>query len=258
MIFMRPVDLQSAGRLFQGTDMTNSRFWVRPAATAWMFAVAMAIFAGDAMAHGVAEGDKAYIQANPGINIIPYTYLGAKHMVTGYDHLLFLFGVIFFLYRLKDIWTYVTLFAIGHSTTLLAGVMFNIHANPFVVDAIIGLSVVYKALDNLGAFPTLFGVQPNQKAAVLIFGFFHGFGLATKLQDLIASRDGLLPNLISFNVGVEAGQLIALSIILILMTLWRRSESFNRSALVANALLMCAGFILTGYQLAGFFTEQGV
>jgi hypothetical protein len=238
--------------------MIFHRFPRRAAAALPAFLAAATLFAGDAMAHGVAESDKAFIQANPGVNIIPYIYLGAKHMVTGYDHLLFLFGVIFFLFRLKDIWTYVTLFAIGHSTTLLAGVMFNIHANPFIIDAIIGLSVVYKALDNLGTFPTVFGVQPNQKAAVLIFGFFHGFGLATKLQDLVGSHEGLLANLISFNVGVEAGQLIALSIILIVMTLWRRTESFNRSALAANALLMCAGFILTGYQMAGYFTEQAI
>jgi hypothetical protein len=220
--------------------------------------LASMVLAGDAFAHGVAEGDKAFIRANPGINIIPYIYLGAKHMVTGYDHLLFLFGVIFFLYRLKDVWTYVTLFAIGHSTTLLAGVMLNLHANPFIVDAIIGLSVVYKALDNLGAFPTLFGVQPNAKAAVLIFGFFHGFGLATKLQDLVASRDGLFVNLVSFNIGVEAGQVIALSIILILMTLWRRTLSFNRGIVVSNALLMCAGLILTGYQITGYLVEKSV
>jgi len=213
------------------------------------------LLASAATAHGVAEADKAFIQNNPGVNVIPYLYLGAKHMVTGYDHLLFLVGVIFFLYRLKDVWTYVTLFAIGHSTTLIAGVYFNLHANSYVIDAIIGLSVVYKALDNLGAFPTLIGREPNQKAAVLIFGFFHGFGLATKLQDLIASRDGLLTNLISFNVGVEIGQLIALSIILIAMTLWRRSPSFSRSVVIANAALMCAGFILTGYQLAGYFAE---
>ncbi|WP_207796706.1 HupE/UreJ family protein [Sphingomonas oleivorans] len=216
----------------------------------------MAGSAGEALAHGVAEGDKAFIQNNPGVNIIPYIYLGAKHMVTGYDHLLFLFGVIFFLYRLKDVGKYVTLFAIGHSTTLLAGVMFNIHANAYLVDAIIGLSVVYKALDNLGAFPTLIGVQPNQKAAVLIFGFFHGFGLATKLQDLVVSRDGLFTNLVSFNVGVEMGQFMALSLILILMTAWRRSASFGRSVVIANGALMCAGIVLTGYQLAGFFTEQ--
>ena len=211
---------------------------------------------GVAAAHGVAEGDKAFIQNNPGVNVIPYLYLGAKHMVTGYDHLLFLFGVIFFLYRLKDVGTYVTLFALGHSTTLLAGVFFNIQANPFLIDAIIGLSVVYIALDNLGAFPTLLGFQPNQKIAVLIFGFFHGFGLATKLQDLIASRDGLIPNLVSFNVGVEMGQFMALSVILILMTLWRRSPTFTRNVVLANAALMCAGIVLTGYQLAGFMTEQ--
>jgi hypothetical protein len=222
------------------------------------FAVSLLLMTDAALAHGVADSDKAFIQANPGINVIPYMYLGAKHMVTGYDHLLFLFGVIFFLYRLKDVWTYVTLFAIGHSTTLLAGVMFNLHANPFLIDAIIGLSVVYKALDNLGAYPTLFGFQPNQKAAVLIFGFFHGFGLATKLQDLIVSRDGLIPNLVSFNVGVEAGQVIALSIILIIMTAWRRTPSFGKSVVVSNALLMSAGLILVGYQMAGYFSEQSI
>jgi len=212
-------------------------------------------FVEEALAHGVADSDKAFIQANPGINVLPFAYLGAKHMVTGYDHLLFLFGVIFFLYRSRDVWTYVTLFALGHSATLLSGVLFSIHANPFLVDAIIGLSVVYKALDNLGAFPTLFGVEPNQKAAVLVFGLFHGFGLATKLQELIASPDGLFINLVSFNVGVEAGQVLALSFILILMTLWRRSPSFARGIVPANALLMCAGLVLTGYQLAGYFLE---
>jgi len=219
-------------------------------------AVCCLILQAEAFAHGVADSDKAFIQANPGINVIAFMYLGAKHMVTGYDHLLFLFGVIFFLYRLRDVWAYVTLFAIGHSATLLAGVAFNIQANPFLVDAIIGLSVVYKALDNLGAFPALFGVQPNQKAAVFIFGLFHGFGLATKLQDLVASSDGLMVNLISFNVGVEIGQVLALSFILILMTFWRRRPGFERGILPANTMLMCAGLVLTGYQLAGYVLES--
>ena len=218
----------------------------------------VALLADSALAHGVAEGDKAFIRNNPGVNIIPYIYLGAKHMVTGYDHLLFLFGVIFFLYRLKDVGKYVTLFAIGHSTTLLIGVLGNVHANSFVVDAIIGLSVVYKALDNLGAFRTVLGFEPNPKAAVLIFGFFHGFGLATKLQDLVASRDGLFANLVSFNVGVEMGQFMALSVILILMTLWRRAPNFTRSVVVANTLLMTAGIVLVGYQMTGYFTETAI
>ncbi len=130
-----------------------------------------------AAAHGVAEGDKGYIQEITGINIIPFIYLGAKHMVTGYDHLLFLFGVIFFLYKMRDIGLYVSLFAIGHSTTLLIGTFFDISVSAYLIDAIIGLSVVYKALDNLGAFQRWFGFQPNTKMATLIFGFFHGFGL---------------------------------------------------------------------------------
>lgn len=208
-----------------------------------------------AHAHGVGEDDRAFIEGASGMAIGPYMYLGAKHMVTGYDHLLFLVGVIFFLYRLKDVGTYVTLFAIGHSTTLLLGVLFDIRANPYVVDAIIGLSVVYKALDNLDGFRTLFGWTPNPKAAVLIFGFFHGFGLATKLQDLTLSADGLVPNLISFNIGVELGQFTALAAILIAMNLWRSTGSFRRSAIAANAALMCAGFVLVGFQLTGYFTQ---
>ncbi|MEH6758885.1 MAG: HupE/UreJ family protein [Parasphingorhabdus sp.] len=210
-------------------------------------------FATTAYAHGVAEGDQGYIEQTSGPQIIAFLYLGAKHMVTGYDHLLFLFGVIFFLYRAKDVATYVTLFAIGHSTTLLAGVYFGTNVSSYAVDAIIGLSVVYKALDNLGAYQRWFGFQPNTKAAVLIFGFFHGFGLATKLQEFSLSPDGLLTNLIAFNVGVEIGQLLALGAILIAMGYWRRTASFGRYAFAANVALMTAGFVLFGYQLTGYF-----
>ncbi|CAN7606611.1 HupE/UreJ family protein [Phenylobacterium sp. LjRoot225] len=223
---------------------------------AGLLALAAFGLAPEALAHGVSENDKAFIQGATGVHVAPYVYLGAKHMVTGYDHLLFLVGVIFFLYRLKDVVHYVTLFAIGHSTTLLFGVLTGVHANPLVVDAIIGLSVVYKALDNLGGLKRVIGFDPNPKAAVLIFGFFHGFGLAAKLQELALSRDGLLPNLLSFNVGVEIGQFLALSGILVLMTLWRQTPSFGRSVVVANCALMCAGFVLIGYQLSGLFLER--
>ena len=218
-------------------------------------AIAVACMTAPLWAHGVGENDKAFIEGASGINIIPYMYLGAKHMVTGYDHLLFLAGVIFFLYRMKDVAAYVTLFAIGHSATLLLGVLFDIRADPFLIDAIIGLSVVYKAIDNLDGFRTWFGMSPNPKTAVLIFGFFHGFGLATKLQALTLAQDGMIYNLISFNVGVELGQFMALAIILLLMNLWRLSPGFNRSAILANAALMTAGFVLIGYQMAGYFTE---
>ena len=210
-------------------------------------------FATTAYAHGVAEGDQGYIEQTSGPQIIAFLYLGAKHMVTGYDHLLFLFGVIFFVYRLKHVAAYVTLFAIGHSTTLLAGVLLGTNISSYAVDAIIGLSVVYKALDNLGAYQRWFGFQPNTKAAVLIFGFFHGFGLATKLQEFSLSPDGLLINLISFNVGVEIGQFLALGAILIAMGYWRRTASFSRPAFSANVVLMIAGFMLFGYQLTGYY-----
>jgi len=210
----------------------------------------------EALAHGVAEGDKGYIQESSGVLFVPFMYLGAKHMVTGYDHLLFLVGVIFFLYRLKDIGIYVTLFAVGHSTTLLLGVMTGVSVSAYLIDAVIGLSVVYKALDNLGAFQRWFGVQPSTKAATLIFGLFHGFGLATKIIDFEMSRDGLIPNLVAFNVGVEIGQLLALSAILIAMSYWRRSTSFVSHAYNANVALMSAGFVLVGLQLAGYFATR--
>jgi len=204
-------------------------------------------------AHGVATGDQGYIQEVSGVNFFPYVYLGAKHMVSGYDHILFLFGVIFFLYRLPHVAIYVSLFAIGHSSTLLLGVFADIRANAYIIDAIIGISVIYKALDNLGAWQRWFGVQPNTKVATLIFGLFHGFGLATKIQEFDIAKDGLLVNLIAFNIGVEIGQLVALVGILIVMGFWRRHSSFLRQAYHTNVLLMSAGFMLFGYQLTGYF-----
>jgi hypothetical protein len=208
-----------------------------------------------ALAHAVAEGDKGYIQEITGVNLLPFVYLGAKHMVTGYDHILFLFGVIFFLYRLKHIGLYVSLFAIGHSTTMLLGVYFNVGINSYIIDAIIGLSVVYKALDNMGAFQRWLGFQPDTRLATLIFGLFHGFGLSTKIIEYNISPDGLVPNLLAFNVGVEIGQLVALSIILIAMGFWRRTPSFLRHAYTANTVMMTAGFVLVGYQLTGYFVS---
>ncbi|MCB1886031.1 MAG: HupE/UreJ family protein [Rhodocyclaceae bacterium] len=210
---------------------------------------------GLALAHGVAEGDARFMEQSAGAQLMPFLYLGAKHMATGYDHLLFLFGVIFFLYRMKDVGLYVTLFAVGHSTTLLYGVLSGTHVDPYLVDAIIGLSVVYKALDNLGAFKVWLGVQPDTRAAVLVFGFFHGFGLATKLQDFTLPEEGLVANILAFNVGVEIGQILALGAILIAMDAWRRSHAFARQAFAANVALMAAGFVLVGYQLTGFFTQ---
>ena len=217
----------------------------------WLFIlVPVSLFA-----HGVPMGDQGYIQQINGVNFVPFMYLGAKHMVTGYDHLLFLVGVIFFLYRLKDIGIYVSLFAVGHSSTLLLGVFADIHINVFIIDAIIGLSVVYKALDNLGSFQQWFGVQPNTKISTFIFGLFHGFGLAAKIIEFELDTNGLFTNLIAFNIGVEIGQLLALFAILILINYWRKRSSFLIHAYSANVILMTLGFMLSGYQLFGYFNS---
>jgi hypothetical protein len=219
----------------------------------WLVTALLTGVASPLLAHGVAAGDKGFIQQSSGVLLAPFMYLGAKHMVTGYDHLLFLLGVIFFLYRLKDVALYVTLFALGHSTTLLLGVLLQVQVNPYLIDALIGMSVVYKALDNLGAFRRWFGVTPDARVATLLFGFAHGFGLATKILDFGMPADGLVENLVAFNVGVEIGQLLALSAILLIMNHWRRTSSFRSLAYGANVAIMTAGFVLTGFQLAGYF-----
>ena len=210
------------------------------------------ILPSPASAHNVSKRDASFVQSNQGTAIPAFMYLGAKHMVTGYDHLAFLVGVIFFLYKMKDIVAYVSLFTLGHSITLLAGVLGNIHANPYIIDAIIGLSVVYKAFDNMDGFRRLFGFQPNTKIAVLIFGLFHGFGLATKLQELDLAKNGLVTNIVSFNIGVEIGQVLALTAVLILLSFWRTRSGFFRYAFATNTALMVVGFVLVGYQLAGY------
>jgi hypothetical protein len=205
-----------------------------------------------ALAHDVTPGDAGYIQEIWGVHVISFIYLGAKHMVTGYDHILFLLGVVFFLYRMKDVAIYVSIFALGHSVTMLAGVWWGWGINAYIIDAIIGLSVVYKALDNLGAYRKWFGVQPNTKAATLIFGLFHGTGLASKIIEYDISDEGLLWNLLAFNVGVEVGQILALFVILIVMGYWRRSERFMSQAVVANVIMVGLGLWLTIIQINGY------
>ena len=211
-----------------------------------------AALASPLQAHPMDEQNAAFVQAVDGVAIFPFMYLGAKHMVTGYDHILFLVGVIFFLYKLTDVVLYVSLFTLGHSVTLLAGVLGNIGANAYLVDAVIGLSVAYKAFDNMGGFERWFHVRLNPKGAVLVFGLFHGFGLATKVQEFTLSETGLIANILSFNVGVELGQIFALTIVLIGFGYWRNRSSFQRNAFVTNAALMTSGFVLAGNQMLGY------
>jgi hypothetical protein len=203
--------------------------------------------ASAAFAHGVAGGDQAYLMAAKGVHTFAFMYLGAKHMVTGYDHLLYLAGVIFFLLAPKDVIKFVSLFALGHSLTLMFGVLSGLHVNPYFIDAIIGLSVCYKALENLGTIKFL-----DPKLAVFGFGLVHGLGLSSKLQDLSLSKDGLIPNMISFNIGVEIGQLIALTVLLFLFAWLRQLSRFPQIALNTNVVLFAAGLVLFGMQIVGF------
>jgi len=206
----------------------------------------------EAFSHGVDDTTRAFLERNQGVQFVPFIYIGAKHMITGYDHILFLIGVIFFLYRSKDVLLYVTMFTVGHSATLLLGVLSDIQINAYLIDAIIGFSVIYKGFDNLGGFKRCFNYQPNTQWAVLIFGLFHGFGLATKLQEFHLPEEGLLTNLIAFNIGVELGQFLALAVILIAINAWRKLPSFQRFSTFTNAALMSAGLMLVGFQLTGY------
>lgn len=227
----------------------NKGFRCRAALTAGL----LLVLSSGLSAHGVSGKDAVFLQGLDGASIGPLMYLGAKHMVTGYDHLLFLVGVIFFLYRLKDVVTYVSLFTIGHSLTLLVGVLGGVRANPYLIDAIIGFSVVYKAFENMDGFRRYFGVQPNTRVAVLVFGLFHGFGLATKLQEFELASNGLVANIVSFNVGVEIGQVLALTAILIGLSYWRTRSGFLHHSFATNAVVMACGFLLVAYQLTGYF-----
>ena len=241
--------------MFQSLRTTSARDLFYPCLGLVLVLVGFFGIIPEAFAHGVTVGDKGYIQETTGVHPIPFIYLGAKHMMTGYDHLLFLLGVIFFLYRLKNVLIYVTLFAVGHIITLLSGVLMEISVSAYIIDAIIGFSVVYKALDNMGAYQRWFGFQPNTKVATILFGLLHGFGLATKILEYELSPDGLLANLIFFNIGVEIGQILALVVILIVISYWRKSERFLLQAYTANAFVMMLGFLLMFYQMTGYIVQ---
>lgn len=213
------------------------------------FGVVLVWLTGDALAHNVSKEDAELIAGKTGVQFVLYTWLGAKHMVTGYDHLLFLVGVVFYLKNLRSVALFVSLFALGHSITLITGVLLGLDVNPYLVDAIIGLSVAYKGFDNLKGFDKLFGDSPDERSAVLIFGLFHGLGLATKLQDLGLAEDGLLPNLISFNLGVEIGQLVALVVIVFALRLLPSRVENARIGIIVNVGLIVAGFALMAYQM---------
>ncbi|TAG09019.1 MAG: HupE/UreJ family protein [Verrucomicrobia bacterium] len=203
-----------------------------------------------ASAHGISDADKEGILAGGNLE---YIKLGASHMLTGYDHLLFLFGVIFFLTKFKDIVKFITAFTLGHCITLVFATLLQIQANFYLIDAVIALTVCYKAFDNLGGFKKHFGIEsPNLLVAVFLFGLIHGFGLSTRLQQLPLGHDGLILRILSFNVGVEVGQIAALAGMWVVLIQWRKSPYFLQFSKAANVVLMAAGLLLLVMQLHGY------
>ena len=222
-----------------------------------LWVIATWLWAGPVFAHTIAGSNAVFVQGIDGPAIAAFVYLGAKHMVTGYDHLLFLFGVLFYLARPLQVVQYVTLFALGHSLTLLAGVLLNLQINAALIDAVIGFSVIYKGFENIGGFRSLGIPMPSPRAAVFVFGLFHGLGLATRLQAFDLNPNGLLSNLISFNVGIEIGQILALAGVFLVLSLWRQSPGFQRHAFITNTLLMSGGFLLVGYHISAWLSGTG-
>ncbi len=212
--------------------------------------VAACLLAGQAFGHGMSVEEQASISQGGNLR---YFTIGAGHMLSGYDHLLFVFGIIFFLTRFKDIIKYVTAFTIGHSVTLIWATFNSIQVNYFLIDAVIALSLCYIAFVNMDGFKKYLNIKaPNMLAMIVALGLIHGLGLSTRLQQLPLSEDQLLLNIISFNVGIEAGQILALSVMLLVLSFWRKRDSFLAFSKVSNYGLVFAGVLLFLMQMHGY------
>ena len=216
----------------------------------WLFVILLTLFASQAFGHGMSEAEKQIIIEGGNLR---YIYIGATHMLSGYDHLAFVFGIIFFLTKFKDIVKYITAFTVGHSITLIIATFNAIQVNYFLVDAVIALSVCYIAFHNLDGFKKYFNVKaPNMLAMIFSLGLIHGLGLSTRLQQLPLNPDDLLMNIISFNVGIEIGQISALAVMLFVIAFFRKKEAFATFAKAANGFLIIAGAYLFIMQMHGY------
>jgi len=205
------------------------------------------------MAHDVSSADQEILR-NGGL--WSYIRVGATHMLTGYDHLLFLTGVVFYLNGFKDILKFITVFTIGHCITLIGATYLGITANEHLVDAVIALSVLYKGFENLGGFEKLNKRSPNLLFMVGLFGLIHGFGLSTRLQSFDIGSEQFLAKILCFNLGVEVGQVLALIPIVFIITLSRGHKQFPAFYKAVNWYLVLAGIALFVYQINGFFSEH--
>lgn len=202
-------------------------------------------------AHDVSGGDRELLEHG---GLLAYIWVGAKHMLTGYDHLLFLVGVIFFLKEFREIVRFITAFTIGHSVTLITATYLQFAVNEYLIDAIIGLSVFYKGFENLGLFQKVLKVNPPHLLnMVFIFGLIHGLGLSARLQSFTVDQEGIFLKIISFNLGVELGQIVALIPIVYVINLWRKKDSFEPFLKATNTYLLLAGIALASYQLWHLF-----
>ncbi len=217
----------------------------------WLFAFSG--ISGSALAHGISEADKAAMLSG---GYIKYIWLGASHMLTGYDHLLFIFGVIFFLTSFKDIVRFISVFTLAHCLTLIFATFFKITANYYIIDAVIAISVMYKGFENIDGFKKFFDWQPpSLLKMVFVFGLIHGFGLSTRLQQLPLGDDSwsMLLRILSFNVGVEVGQIAALAVMLVILSGWRKTSGFAKFSKAANVSLIAGGIFLFAMQMHGFW-----
>ena len=214
------------------------------------FVILALLFVSQVYGHGMSEAEKQAIIDGGNLH---YMWIGATHMLSGYDHLLFVFGIIFFLTRFRDIVKYITAFTLGHSVTLIFATFNGIQINYFLIDAIIALSVCYIAFANLDGFRKYLDIKPpNLLVMIIILGLIHGLGLSTRLQQLPLSEDQLLMNIISFNVGIELGQILALTVMLVVLAGWRKAASFVKFSRISNYLLIFAGFYLFMMQMHGY------
>ena len=203
----------------------------------------------------MSEADK---QAMLDGGYLQYMWLGATHMLTGYDHLLFVFGIVFFLTTFMDVVKYITAFTVGHSITLISATLMGVTANYFLIDAVIALSVCYIGYENLGGFKKFFEKAPNLLLMIFLLGFIHGFGLSTRLQQLPLGEDGIVLRILSFNLGIELGQVAALCIMVALLFKWRRTKSFLQISSVSNRGLIVAGTLLFMMQMHGYLPSLGL
>ena len=223
--------------------------YIKPVGASFSLLV-MLLFPMLLLAHDVSSGDQQILDSG---GLLSYIWVGAKHMLTGYDHLLFLVGVIFFLKGFRDILKFITVFTIGHSITLLGGTYLGVQVNEYLIDAIIALSVLYKGFENLEGFKKLGTRAPNLLMMVFLFGLIHGLGLSTRLQTFDMGQDQFLLKIISFNVGVELGQIAALIPIILLINAWKGKPSYEAFYKASNVYLIIAGIGLFAYQVYGYF-----